>query len=99
MIAHTTPRRMAMKKLVSVASMAALAAIAVSASVEASLAHGLHTSCMYGSVSPSGQGGPTIWHRTPEAGVHIACTPPHTPKGGLKLKLGEAKRKGLSLKL
>jgi hypothetical protein len=65
-----------MKKLVSIVSVAALAAIAVSTSAQTLLAHGLHLSCSYGSVAPSGQGNPSNYHTTPEAGVHIACNPP-----------------------
>ena len=66
-----------MTKLVSIASVAALAAIAVSGSAQA---HGVHTSCMYGSMAPSGQGDPSGYHTTPEAGVHIRCNPPKGPK-------------------
>jgi hypothetical protein len=68
-----------MKKLVSMASVAALAAIAVFASAPTLLGHGLHTSCMYGPTQPNDQG-PSSYHTTPEAGVHISCTPPKGPK-------------------
>jgi hypothetical protein len=84
-----------MTKLVYIASVAALAAVAVSASAQTLLAHGLHTSCMYGSMTPTGQGDPSGYHRTPEAGVHISCRPPEGPgPKDPKVKQEQRKREG-----
>lgn len=66
-----------MMRFVSIASVAAVAAVSFSASAQA---HSLHTSCIYGSMAPSGQGDPSDYHTTAEAGVHIRCTPPKGPK-------------------
>jgi hypothetical protein len=63
-------------KLVYITSVAAVAAIAVSTSAQTLLAHGVHPQCMDGSMAPDGKGPPIAYHRTPEAGVHIACNPP-----------------------
>ena len=57
--------------------------------------HSLHNSCMFGSVTPSGTGNPKEWHKTPEAGVHIKCSPPRTPSGGkLTIKPGSSNSSG-----
>jgi hypothetical protein len=65
------------------------------ASVPLVKVHSLHTSCMYGSVTPSGTGSPKAWHKTPEAGVHINCAPPRTPGGGkLTIKPGSSNSSG-----
>jgi hypothetical protein len=82
-----------MTRLISIASMAAVAAIAVSASAQTLLAHGLHTSCMYGSMAPDGQGNPSGYHTTPEVGVHIACSPQSGPKDP-EFRPGRTERKG-----
>jgi hypothetical protein len=42
------------------------------------LAHGVHTSCQNGPTLPN-DAGPSSYHTSPEAGVHISCRPP--PKG------------------
>jgi hypothetical protein len=69
-----------MTKLVYIASVAALAAVTASASAQTVLAHGLHAqNCLYGSMSPTGQGNPKGYHRTPEVGVHIRCAPTRKP--------------------
>jgi hypothetical protein len=82
-----------MKKLVSIASVAAIAAIAVSTSAQTLLAHSLHLECMYGSMTPSGQGHPKDYHTTQEAGVHIACNPPPGGKDP-EFQSEQRKRKG-----
>jgi hypothetical protein len=90
---------------------AALAAVAFSASAQARfnsgfyatedpvvkkgvivLAHGLHTSCMNGPTQPNDQG-PNSYHTTPEAGVHIKCSPPEGPKDP-ELKQEQRQRNG-----
>ena len=47
--------------------------------------HGVHPSCMMGPVSPTGTG-PSKYHRTPEAGVHILCKRPPSASGDLTIK-------------
>ena len=87
-----------MKKLVSIASVAALAAVAVSASAQPLLAHGLHLTCLYGSMAPNGQGNPSGYHTTEEVGVHITCSPSEGPKGP-ELRSGKGKTKGARIRL
>ncbi len=48
--------------------------------------HGVHNSCLYDVLTPSITGNQKSWHKTPEAGIHIQCTPPRKPGAG-KLKL------------
>lgn len=56
--------------------------------------HGVHPTCMMGPVSPNGTG-PSKYHRTPEAGVHILCKRPPTASGDLTIKPRPPSRLGV----
>lgn len=56
--------------------------------------HGVHPSCMMGPVSPNGTG-PSKYHRTPEAGVHILCKRPPSASGDLTIKPRSPSRLGV----
>lgn len=74
---------------------AVIAALAVTVTAQNASAHKVHPSCANGPVSPTGVG-PSHYHKTPEAGVHIRCV--QRQKGKLKIKPRSEKRSANQLR-